>query len=68
MVEAKRKAYLDAQTVLGPELRTMLAKQYDGNASDPMYQKAASNLIKQYVSNALSLTMDDIDAVDNSSL
>jgi hypothetical protein len=46
----------------------MLAKQYDGNASDPMYQKAASNLIKQYVSNALSLTMDDIDAVDNSSL
>lgn len=68
LVGEKRKAYLDAQTTLAPEIASILKKKYNGNSDDPMFQRERQMLINGYVSNALSLTMDDMDARDSGSL
>lgn len=68
LVGEKRKAYLDAQTTLAPEIASILKKKYDGNSDDPMFQREREMLINGYVSNALSLTMDDMDARDSGAL
>lgn len=68
LVGEKRKAYLDAQTTLAPEIASILKKKYNGNSDDPMFQREREMLINGYVSNALSLTMDDMDARDSGDL
>jgi hypothetical protein len=68
LVGEKRKAYLDAQTILGPDITRMLKDKYSGNADDPNFQREKQMMINGYVSNALSLTMDDMDARDSGSL
>lgn len=68
LVETKRKAYLDAQTTLGPEIANILKKKYNGNSEDPMFQREKDLMLKGYVANALSLTLDDMDARDSGSL
>lgn len=68
LVGERRKAFLDANNILAPEITRMLKDKYNGNSSDPMFQREKANLINGYVSNALSLTMDDLDARDSGSL
>ncbi len=67
LVETKRKAYLDAQTTLGPEIARILKTKYNSNSDDPMFQRERDMMLKGYVANALSVTLDDMDARDSSS-